>query len=78
VALAEGAILKLTDLPPDLREYSVTTYVELVTLEEQEREYIQRVLQHTRFNMGETAAILGLPRTTLWRKLKKYGLARAT
>ncbi len=74
VALAEGSSLHLDDLPLDLREYSVTPYGEWTTLEDQERDYIQQVLRHTRFNMGETAQILGLPRTTLWRKLKKYGL----
>jgi two-component system response regulator AtoC len=77
VALAEGTTLHPDDLPPDLREYSVTPYGEWTTLEDQERDYIHQVLRHTRFNMGETAQILGLPRTTLWRKLKRYGLLKS-
>jgi two-component system response regulator AtoC len=77
VALAEGTTLHADDLPPDLREYSVTPYGEWTTLEDQERDYIHKVLRHTRFNMGETAQILGLPRTTLWRKLKRYGLLKS-
>ncbi|MBU4356176.1 MAG: hypothetical protein KJ822_12635 [Proteobacteria bacterium] len=27
--------------------------------------------------MAESARILALPRTTLWRKLKKYGLSKS-
>jgi transcriptional regulator of acetoin/glycerol metabolism len=29
------------------------------------------------YNIGQTAQILSLPRTTLWRKMKKYGLANS-
>lgn len=75
VALAEGASITLHDLPPDLREYSVTQYGKWLTSEEHERDYIRRVLKFTDHNLGNTATILKLPRTTLWRKLKKYGLS---
>jgi len=76
VALAEGDSLTLSDLPPDLRPPPRPPFKEWVTLEEQERDYILRTLDHTRYNIGQTAQILALPRTTLWRKMKKYGLAR--
>lgn len=76
VALAEGESITLNDLPPDLREYSVTQYGKWLTYEEQERDYIRRVLKFTDHNLGRTAKILNLPRTTLWRKLKKYGLSQ--
>jgi DNA-binding NtrC family response regulator len=77
VALTEGEILTLEDLPADLRDYAVPGGGRFSTLEEQEREYIRQVLTSTRHNLGEAARILALPRTTLWRKLKKYGLSRA-
>lgn len=76
VALTEGELITLADLPVDIREYSITTYKEWNTLEEQEREYIAKILRYTQNNVGQTAQILSLPRTTLWRKMKKYGLAR--
>jgi len=76
VALAEGETLTLEDLPLDLRHYAVPRGGRLNTLEEAEKEHIRRVLATTRHNLGETARILALPRTTLWRKLKKYGLSR--
>jgi DNA-binding NtrC family response regulator len=40
-----------------------------------ERETIARALEENRWNRGETAASLGMDRSTLWRKMKKFGLA---
>ncbi len=77
VALAEGEVLTLAHLPLDLKEYSITPYKEWRTLGEQERDYIRKVLAYTYYNIGQTAQILSLPRTTLWRKMKKYGLANS-
>lgn len=75
VALAEGDTVTVKDLPPDLREYSVTTYGKWLTWEEREHEYLRSVLEHTGHDLRQTARILNLPRTTLWRKMKKYGLS---
>lgn len=75
VALAEGDFLALKDLPSDLQAHAGTTVHACTTLEEKEREYIRQVLQSTRHRIGEAARILGLPRTTLWRKMKKLGLS---
>jgi transcriptional regulator with PAS, ATPase and Fis domain len=44
------------------------------TLERVEREHIARVFDHTEGNKKQTAALLGISRPTLDRKLKKYGL----
>ena len=76
VALAEGDQIRPQDLPQDLQELEFDTMEGegLLTLEELEKRYIARVLEKTRFNKGLTAQILDVPRTTLWRKLKSYGL----
>ena len=76
VALAEGDVITLADLPFDLRESAGLPAGDWVPLEVQEREYIRKVLRFTGFNMSETSRILSLPRTTLWRKINKYGLSR--
>jgi len=76
VALVETEVLGVGDLPPDLREYSVISYGKWGTLEERERDYIRKVLEFTSHNLGQAARVLDLPRTTLWRKMKKYGLSR--
>ena len=77
VALAEGEELTLTDLPLDLQELAAGRPDQWSTLEEQEKAYIHKVLKVTQYHLGESARILALPRTTLWRKMKKYGLSRA-
>jgi Nif-specific regulatory protein len=45
---------------------------ELVSLEEIERRYILRVLEATQGNKSRASAILGIERSTLDRKLKRY------
>jgi PAS domain S-box-containing protein len=42
---------------------------------EAERERILRALEASRWNRGEAAQVLGMERTTLWRKMKKWGIA---
>lgn len=76
VALADGSEIGLQDLPKDLQnlEFDTLEGDGLLTLEEMERRYIAKVLESTKFNKGITAQILDIPRTTLWRKIKLYGL----
>jgi two-component system, NtrC family, response regulator AtoC len=52
--------------------------MEWPALEDQERDYISKVLAYTHYNIGQAAQILNLPRTTLWRKMKKFGLAKSS
>jgi transcriptional regulator with PAS, ATPase and Fis domain len=78
VALAERDTVTLADLPPDLQDFAPAGNGHWNTLEEQERDYIQKVLEHTNHQVGESARILDLPRTTLWRKMKKYGLSKTS
>lgn len=46
------------------------------TLAEREREAIVRTLDSHNWKLAETARELGISRTTLWRRLKAYGLHR--
>jgi transcriptional regulator of acetoin/glycerol metabolism len=41
-----------------------------------EEEHIRLVLSHLRGNATAAARQLGISRTTLWRKLKQYGIPR--
>jgi len=45
-----------------------------VSLEDQEKDYILKVLKATHYNRIQAAQILKMPRTTLWRKIRKYRL----
>lgn len=45
-----------------------------LTLADRERQAITETLQDTSGKLAETARRLGISRTTLWRRLKSYGL----
>jgi len=47
------------------------------SLAEVEKEHIRRVLERHRGNATAAARQLGISRTTLWRKLREYGLKRS-
>jgi DNA-binding NtrC family response regulator len=76
VALSDEPELTIRDLPSELREFSARSAdaQQCVTLEEKERQYIKEILIKTNYNKSRTAEILGLPRTTLWRKMKQFDL----
>jgi DNA-binding NtrC family response regulator len=47
---------------------------ELLSLEELERRHVLRVLESCGGQKTRAAAVLGINRTTLWKKLRQYGL----
>ena len=79
VILAGGSQLMLQDLPPEIRSRSTTRRLagggETLDLERQEREAIQRALERFGGNRRQAAEALGISTVTLWRKIKRYGLA---
>ena len=76
VALCDDQIIRAKDLPPDLQRLDIDSMEESrpVSLEEIEKEHILQVLRQTDFQKARTAEILKIPRTTLWRKMKRYHL----
>lgn len=79
VALTDGEEIGTDDLPKNLQKLEFDTLEGdgLHSLAEMEKRYILKVLERTSYNNKIAAQILGLPRTTLWRKIKAYGLASA-
>jgi transcriptional regulator with PAS, ATPase and Fis domain len=79
VAVAPGDVIQIGHLPESLRRFQVTTLRKdtgaLPTLEAQEAEYIKWVLDQTAGNRTRAAEILGIDRVSLWRKIRRYGLA---
>ncbi|MGQ9857759.1 MAG: sigma-54-dependent transcriptional regulator [Thermodesulfobacteriota bacterium] len=79
VALSKGGMLEAKDLPQEFTLFRFRALRpqsgELPTLEEAERDYIQWVLQYTKWNRTKAAEILGIDRVSLWRKIKQYSLA---
>ncbi len=76
VALCDGDEIGQRDLPFDLRELSMSHLhpQNLPTLEAVEKKHIREVLIKTGHKKQLAADILAIPRTTLWRKMKRYGL----
>ncbi|MBK8218134.1 MAG: sigma-54-dependent Fis family transcriptional regulator [Myxococcales bacterium] len=79
VALARLDELCLDDLPPRIRDHRSTNVLvaaddpsELCTMEEVERRYIARVMEAVGGSKSEAAKVLGLDRSTLYRKLERY------
>ena len=78
VLLGKQALIGLEDLPSSLaaRNNEVFPVAEAVvksyTLRDLERDYIMRVMETTNGNKTEAARILGVDRTTLYRKLEEY------
>jgi DNA-binding NtrC family response regulator len=77
VALGSGPIVHVADLPTNL-QYPTTERLpernELLPLEELERRAILRTLRETAGDKLAAARILGIGKTTLYRKLKQYHL----
>ncbi len=75
LALGTGPVLQLADLPSNLHHSSserLPANDELVPLEELERRAIFRALRETGGDKLAAARLLGIGKTTLYRKLKQY------
>jgi DNA-binding NtrC family response regulator len=83
VALCDREIIGPEDLPPALRERRNQdrlggAVAQGLTLEQLEREYIERVMQAEGGNKTRAAQRLGLDRKTLYRKLDEYAASPRT
>jgi DNA-binding NtrC family response regulator len=77
VILAEGEELKLIDLPFELQSNQLKNNDKTISafdLASIEKLHIQRVLIHTKGNKTETARLLNIGLTTLYRKIEEYGI----
>ncbi|MBI3785630.1 MAG: sigma-54-dependent Fis family transcriptional regulator, partial [Deltaproteobacteria bacterium] len=79
VALAQHEVIGLEDLPLELRRPAPADRADLLqgapTLEELKERYIRRVVEENGGNISRSAAILGVDRRSLYRMLRRYGIA---
>jgi two-component system, NtrC family, response regulator AtoC len=82
VALTQHESITVDDLPERIRAYKVSHVLvasqdpeELVNLAEVEKRYIARVLVAVGGNKSSAAKILGIDRTTLYKKLQQYKIS---
>ncbi|MFD1693586.1 helix-turn-helix domain-containing protein [Azotobacter chroococcum] len=76
--LLGGCRLTRDDLPDELRQ-SARAAAGLVEgqLEEAEREVIRQAVERSRGNLTQAARALGIAKSTLYLRLRKYGMYRA-
>ncbi len=74
VVLVDGDIIDIENFPSDLQKLEFDTLVGdgIFTMEEMEKKHIEKILRITKNNKGLASKILNIPRTTLWRKMKKF------
>ena len=77
VALCDNGRVGLADLPAPVRQAPVHKVAEL-PLADAERQTLLAALERQRWHMTQTAEQLGVSRNTLYRKLRKHGIARLT
>jgi transcriptional regulator with PAS, ATPase and Fis domain len=76
VILANGPSLRVRDLPPEITQKSPRRPGDdTLDLQEQERLSIERALARFGGNRRKAAEALNISTVTLWRKMKRYGLA---
>ncbi len=78
--LLEKAGARVIPLRSGLAHFGEAVYLPGVvsadTLADRERRAIVETLEATRWRLSETARRLGISRTTLWRRVRSYGLVR--
>lgn len=74
VILANQDELTPIELPFEMQFGTVNFTRGVSTLAEVEKQHIQRMLHHTQNNKTETARLLGIGLTTLYRKIEEYNL----
>ena len=85
--LVRGNCLQIKDLPDSIKASGAITQVNIAStvkdsfslksaLKHPERDIILDALSHTNWNCTRTAAYLGINRTTLYNKMKLYGIKR--
>jgi len=78
VALAEGGLIELADLPEEL--LACAAPARPMALEQQvedaEMRHLLEALKRARWNMSAAAEAAGVSRSTLYRKMKRYGIVQ--
>jgi len=77
VVLATGHTIFPRHLPSHLHEENTLTFSFAdVSLEQREKEFIEKILHTTKWNQSKAAEKLGIHRNTLRWKIKKFGISR--
>ncbi|HTA81867.1 MAG TPA: sigma-54 dependent transcriptional regulator [Bacteroidia bacterium] len=70
--LSGNPVLTVEDLPFEIKNCATGHGSSSFSLSEMEKQHIQKVLEYTKGNKTESARLLGIGLTTLYRKLEEY------
>jgi len=76
VILSKGDLIDFSDLPPNLKDGATEGAEVKLSLYENERLYILKTLAECNWNKKLAASVLGINRSSLYSKLKKYEIGR--
>lgn len=83
VILSDDDTIRVEDLPDQVRygqgrRLALPHYAQddIPTLQEMEKRLIQTALERLNGNQSEAAKRMGISRSTLWRKMKEYGISK--
>ena len=78
VALAEGGLIELADLPEELLDCAAPARPMALEqqVEDAEMRHLLEALKRARWNMSAAAEAAGVSRSTLYRKMKRYGIVQ--
>jgi len=74
VILSEKGLISSFSFTPRIESDSLTSSPASLNLEVHEKNVIQQALREQQGNISATAKVLGINRSTLYQKMKKYGL----
>jgi len=74
LVICRGSVITVKDLPEYLRPHEPEQLPETPSLEELESRLIVSTLRKHGWNRGLAAKELGMHKTTLWRKMKRFGI----
>lgn len=76
VILEDSTVLSPEALPYDIQRGPEAVFPETLDLASAEKAHLQKVLRHTNGNKTETARLLQIGLTTLYRKMEEYGIPK--
>jgi DNA-binding NtrC family response regulator len=80
ISAGEGGRIEAQHLPDEVREAQDAAHqsarYKASTAPDDERAAIEAALAHTGGTLSRAAELLGMGRTTLWRKMRAYGIAQ--
>jgi transcriptional regulator of acetoin/glycerol metabolism len=78
VALAEGGLIEVADLPEVVADPAAPARPKVLEqqVEAAEARHLLEVLKRERWNMSAAAEAAGVSRSTLYRKMKRYGIVQ--